>query len=229
MSSILKALKKLEDDKAVHRPDELKIDAEILRSDNAPRLSSTGVLLVSLLLLAGGSGATYMFMKQARSPEITLRKTAALSEQNKAIVSAASDIETEQLPPAVVVVPAKQQKTAKTETPRLQQPKMQTRVATSAPLKQTKPVEVPKPADQTKTVKPSTPPAAIPVKTTPALRVNGIAFQDGSVNSVAIINGTPATNGSEIDGVKVEEIYKNRVRFSYKGEKFEINLGQSNR
>ena len=229
MSSILKALKKLEDDKAVHRPDELKIDAEILRSDNASRLSPTSVLLISLLLLAGGSGATYMYMKQDRSPAITLPKGAANSEQNKTTVSAASDIETVRLPPAVVVVPASPQKTAKIDAPKVHQPPKQAKTPPPAPLKQSMPAEVLKPAGLAKNTKTPTSPVSTPIKTVPTLRVNGIAFQDGSASSVAIINGTPATNGTVIDGVKVEEIYRSRVVFSYNGEKFEINLGQSNR
>ena len=229
MSSILKALKKLEDDKAVRRPDELKIGAEILRPDNTPRISSTGAALVSLLMLAGGSGATYMYMKQGKSPEFTTPKAIENSKQNKATVSAASDIETVRLPPAVVVVPASPQKTVKIDAPKVHQQPIQAKTPPPAPLKQTKPVEVLKPAGVAKSTIPPTSPASTPIKTVPALRVNGIAFQDGSANSVAIINGTPATNGSEIDGVKVEEIYRSRVRFSYNGEKFEINLGQSNR
>lgn len=228
MSSILKALKKLDDDKAVRRPDELKIDAEILRSDNAPRISSTGAVLVSLLLLAGGSGATYLYMKQGRSQEITNQNTTEKPKQNLATVSAVSDIETVRLPPAVVVVPAKPQKTAKSEAPKAHQPPIQAKTPPPATSKLAKPVELLKTPELAKTIKPPTSRTSTSSKTVPALRVNGIAFQDGSANSVAIINGTPASNGSEIDGVKVEEIYKSRVKFSFNGEKFEINLGQSN-
>jgi type II secretory pathway component PulC len=65
------------------------------------------------------------------------------------------------------------------------------------------------------------------VSARPVVRVNGIAFQDGS-DSVAVINGVPVSRGALIEGIKVEEIQRDRVQFSYDGEKFEVNLGKSN-
>ena len=61
------------------------------------------------------------------------------------------------------------------------------------------------------------------------LRVNGIAFQDDGAGTVAMLNGEPLSKGGIIAGVNVDEIYKNRVKFRYNGETFEILLGQSNR
>lgn len=226
MSSILKALKKLEDDKASRRPEELNIDSEILRSDNSPRYSSSGLLLASLLLLAGGSCATYMYMKQDKAPGHAKTESTVMTSQNKSLALSASDIKTEQLPAALVVVPANQQKTARKETPGLHQPTEPTKtVFAVAALKSAK-------SDLTSNAaapKSHLPPLSASVKEVPVLRVNGIAFQDGGADSVAMINGSPATSGSVIDGVKIEVIYKNRVRFSYNGDNFEIQLGQSNR
>jgi type II secretory pathway component PulC len=64
-----------------------------------------------------------------------------------------------------------------------------------------------------------------PVK--PVLKVNGIAFQDGA-DSVAVINGITVSNGSVIEGARVEEIHKDHVKFSRDGEKFYIILEKSN-
>ena len=61
----------------------------------------------------------------------------------------------------------------------------------------------------------------------PVLKVNGIAFQDGA-DSVAVINGITVSKGSVIEGARVEEIQKDRVRFSRGGEKFDIILDKSN-
>ena len=69
MSSILKALKKVETDNASRRPDELRIDAEILRTENHTQFSSSGILLVSLLLVALGVGTTYLYMKRDKTGE----------------------------------------------------------------------------------------------------------------------------------------------------------------
>lgn len=234
MSSILKALKKLEDDKVARRPDDLKIDAEILRTDNSPRFSSAAVIIASLLLIAGGSGATYMYMKRDRTAEPAIRKTTAVSVQNSPPAPVAADIKTEQLPPAVVVVPAHQQKASKAETPRQRPEPKPTITVHVDPPKPLRPIEVVKSVEQE--ITPIMPPAShispptVTIKAVfPVLRVNGIAFNGGGPDSVAMVNGVPVSNGSIIEGVKIEEIYKNKVRFSQAGEKLEVPLGQSNR
>jgi len=68
-------------------------------------------------------------------------------------------------------------------------------------------------------------PVATPVK--PVLKVHGIAFQDGA-ESAAVVNGVTVSNGSVIEGARVEEIQKDRVRFSRGGETFDIILDKSN-
>lgn len=68
-------------------------------------------------------------------------------------------------------------------------------------------------------------PAVTPVKA--VLKVHGIAFQDGA-ESAAVVNGITVSNGSVIEGAKVEEIQKDRVRFSRGGEMFDIILDKSN-
>jgi len=232
MSSILKALKKLEEDKAAHRPGELKLDAEIVRTANSSRFFSTGAIVTSLLMLAAGSTVTYIYMKRDRPPSIPESKTPVVSSQQRPSVPAASEIKTEQLPAAVVVVPAEnQKKPAHSEVPRLpQQPPLPGRPATtiSAP-RPAKPVVASEPADPAKTLKSPLPPASESVKDVPPLRVNGIAFQNSAADSMAIVNGTPVSSGSIIEGITVEEIRKDRVLFQRNGEKFEILLGQSNR
>jgi hypothetical protein len=64
---------------------------------------------------------------------------------------------------------------------------------------------------------------------TPAIKVNGIAFQDGGSDSVAVVNGISVSNGSVIEGARIEEIQRDRVRFSFGSEKFEVMLGKTNR
>lgn len=231
MSSILKALKKHEDDKTARRPEDLNIDAEILRSDNSPRFSSAGMLLAALLLLVGGSGVTYMYMKQGTAPGLAPPwESTAQSGEHKTLPATASDVLTEQLPASVVVVPAIQQKAAKKETSKIPRPAVPTRsMPVVAMPKQAQSILLSKPAVPAKIQKTHLLPLTSSVKEVPVLRVNGIAFQDGDAESVAIINGAHASSGSVIDGVKIEGIYKNKVIFSYNGENFEIQLGQSNR
>src|SRR6185369_2108087 len=63
MSSILKALKKLEDEKIARKPDSIKLDAEILHDNASPRFSLLGIALTAALLFVCGSAATYLYMK----------------------------------------------------------------------------------------------------------------------------------------------------------------------
>jgi general secretion pathway protein B len=229
MSSILKALKKLEDDTTTRWPGEYKIDTEIVRSDNPPRLSPAVLLVTSLLLLAGGSGVTFMYMKKDTAPEFSQPKSLSTPRQNPPHVSA-SDIKTERLPEALEVVPAKQQNAEKADTPKQRQPPALTATTPATVSKPVKSFVVSKPAGVPLTAPQKSTPHQLSAstKSVPALRVNGIAFQGGGADSVAMINGEPFSSGAVINGAKIEEIHKNKVRFSYNGEVFEILLGQSN-
>jgi type II secretory pathway component PulC len=61
----------------------------------------------------------------------------------------------------------------------------------------------------------------------PVLKLHGIAFQDGA-ESAAVVNGVTLSNGSVIEGARVVEIQKDRVRFRRGGETFEIILDKAN-
>ncbi|MFZ4856308.1 MAG: general secretion pathway protein GspB [Desulfuromonadaceae bacterium] len=224
MSSILKALKKVETDNASRRPDEIRIDAEILRTESHSRFSSTGMLLVSLLLMAFGAGGTFLYMTRGNTPEQMNPKSNVISGQKRQSVSVTPEIITEQLPPAIDVVPAEQKNNSTGE-------KVTKRHTTSSqekspPAVSKRPVVVEQPVLTPQRI--TSPPATHKTNTVPALRVNGIAFQDDGSGTVAMINGEPIAKGGIIAGVKVEEIYKNRVKFNYNGELFEVSLGQSN-
>lgn len=87
-----------------------------------------------------------------------------------------------------------------------------------------------KPDAGSKTSSPSPEPAAIkpaPSREHPALHVGGIAWQKDSSSPMAIVNGTPVAEGSTVGGARVEKIYQERVRFSCQGRSFEVGLGAS--
>ena len=63
----------------------------------------------------------------------------------------------------------------------------------------------------------------------PALNVSGIAWQKDASSRLAIINGTPTGIGGHVEGAVVEDIQPDRVRFSYNRESFEVGLGKSSR
>lgn len=70
---------------------------------------------------------------------------------------------------------------------------------------------------------------AIPVLTAekrlPEIRVTGIAWQKDSQSSAAIVNGRSVVQGSVVDGYKVEQIMEDSVRFSGSNGKLEVPLG----
>ncbi|HIJ87910.1 MAG TPA: GspB domain-containing protein [Desulfuromonadales bacterium] len=224
MSSILKALKKVENDNASRRPDELRIDAEILRSENHPRFSLSGMLLVALLLMAFGAGGTYLYMTRDKTSELTDPNASVISGQKRQSVSVTPEIITEQLPPAIVVVPAQQKNNSPGE--KVQKHHTTSSQETSPPAVRTRPLVAEQPVLPPQRV--TSPPVTHKTITVPALRVNGIAFQEDGSGTVAMINGEPIAKGGIIAGVTVEEIYKNRVKFNYNGELFDVLLGQSN-
>jgi general secretion pathway protein B len=55
--------------------------------------------------------------------------------------------------------------------------------------------------------------------------VTGIAWQNDSASSVAMVNGRPVQQGATVDGYKVEQIYEDKVRFSGANGRVEIPLG----
>ena len=231
MSSILKALKKLEDEKATHKPDTLKIDSDILRVESPQRYSTTGVVLAALLLFAGGSIATYMFMKQEAAPVAVNNKPMQPSESTqlspKVPVPAAGEIKAERLPVTIEIVPAQ-----RSETTRLAPPKRQRQTATAKSAADGTPLQHNTQLKNDEQKKIPTVTAVQPTavtNTVPVLMVNGIAYQDGIADSVAVVNGVPVAGGSMVEGAKVEVVQKDRVRFSYKGETFDVPLGKSNR
>jgi general secretion pathway protein B len=222
MSSILKALKKLEREKTVRKPDSFRIDAEILRGGARRSFFSAGTSLAAIALFLCGVGATYLIMKPDQSPVPVQQSQVPINE----IKSEASPVTT-QLPasssPAAGPPPYStgneiyvSQKTELSHRPvvkQVQSPKEKPAETVPAGLK---------PAS------PPVPDAAVSVPAKPAtLKVNGIAFQEGA-DSVAVVNGITVSIGSVIEGARVEEIQKDRVRFSRSDVKFDIILDKTN-
>ena len=229
MSSILKALKKLEQEKAARKPDSFRIDAEILRG-GTPRSSffSMGASLAAVALFLCGVAATYVFMKRHEVP-------AAVQPVQAPAIQATS------APPASVRRPPESADQGAAET--LPRPTMPGKSGPepSGPAPRTMPApRQPQPEKPTggtpRAVQPEPkqimpPPVAPPAAVAPGppvLKVLGIAFQDGSTNSVAVVNGVAVSKGSVIEGVRVEEIQRDRVTFSRGGETFEVILDKSN-
>jgi len=227
MSSILKALKKLEQEKAARRPDSFRIDAEILRGGGQQRsLFSKGASLAAIALFLCGVGATYLFMKHDQTPAPVQQSQASKNNGLKGDSSAAATlspvsaipVEEPHSGPPAKGIPGPEKSGHSQRSVLQQQPARSVKSAETVPQAVTA---------EPGFVSPSAPVAPLVPPARPVLKVDGIAFQDGA-DSVAVINGVTVSKGSVIEGARVEEIQKDRVRFSRGGERFEVMLDKSN-
>lgn len=210
MSSILKALKKLEQEKAVRKQEEIDLSREILQ-DEAPlqrRLPwQRGAGIVAIILLA----LTVIILlwkkptgpMQANAP--ALQQTAPQSTQGETV-----PVMVQQQPsnpaekPTAIRVPLHATtQTKKSTSSARPEPKGPAVIQQAEPARQ----QAPNSAEE--------------------LSVSGIAWNKDSSERLAIVNGQPLTTGSVINGAIVEEILKDRVRFSISGRSFEISIGKS--
>ena len=74
--------------------------------------------------------------------------------------------------------------------------------------------------------KPAEPPSIRSTTTPPALKVTAVVWYEEPSRRFAFVNGTKVTEGGVIEGVKVVEIYPDRVRFLHNDRAFEISLFQ---
>lgn len=241
MSSILKALKKLEKDSSTLKPGQPKIDVRILQEEQRPSGISRSVSVCLIIFFAiAASGTTYLFLKQPTrnisdnavpappSPNLSNSPTPALMPQSPEQVPKNSQA-TQRLDKQVIT--GQENKTKKhfdSLLPGDHPVLTPTRNANNPSLPPSPPEKSIAPL---RTEEPSPPPAAQltqpPVR--PALNISGIAFQEGSRDNLAVVNGSAVSKGAIIDGVKVEEVLADRVRFSQNGEKFEVILSKSSR
>ena len=227
MSSILKALQKVEAEKAARR-NAAPIAGEIGRIRQRRGVKSRWLIPAAMVAVAAVAVfATYTFM-------------GGLSRQNQAVVA-----------PAAVKAAA-----APVQNPQLQpmlpEPAAPIRPGPTAPLfRHRQPVAVKVPAaPAAKVIPPPTtaievmPTEPQPINQAPVakrepdlpvqhqtragadLKVSGIAWQKESVSRLAVVNGTPVVQGAVVEGARVEEIFQDRVRFSRDNSSFEVPLGK---
>ena len=221
MSSILKALKKLEHEKSASKHGKAEIDMAILQGEQPPRRSSAKTVLLMSILFACGGAATYFLLSKGpdKSPQgqvaalqpspatqpLTAQKQVALTNNSTAATPKTAAVG--QSKPAVPAAKNIQKKIAKI------QPGPSARQLSEAKQK---------PASEE--AAPQHP--AVRNNQGSGLTVNGIALSDGEKRK-AIVNGATVSKGSYIGGARVEETLENRVRFSKGGRKFDVSVGSS--
>jgi general secretion pathway protein B len=239
MSSILKALKRLEQQKVARRDNSQDLSL-VLRTEAPPSAFRRGwplitaglavvaaaAALLTYSLMGGFSGRPSPVGRQALNgdagtagpePRAELPKVENIVERmpassiNEQPVVSPKIHASEVKPPGHVKVPL-------------------VRIAESVPAPVRKPAkteaEKPVPRPRPAAASLAAPPAATP-QATPKLSVSGIAWQKDTPNPLAIVNGSPVGEGSSVGGARVEKIFPDRVRFSYGSKVFEVGMNPS--
>jgi general secretion pathway protein B len=200
MSSILKALRKVEDEKAALGDGNVDLAHDILkRSYETPRNISWLPYVALGLALLGTAAAGWWYFSPPPMVEIASPASVTPPVESQAVVPAPSD----QVPPTAsekeAVAPI-----AETLTP------------APAPGAADIPpsIEIPPVID-------AVPPTKIESQQLPVLTVDEIVYHQDPASRLAVINDLPVMVGTDIEGARVEEILPDRVRFSYQGSRFE--------
>jgi hypothetical protein len=221
MSYILKALKKLEEEKVALRTKTHDINCALLAADRKPTKPARTPCIVAILALAliAGSGSVYFLLRhtppstlrtQDPAAEATSRDKQSLQLQAPPPLPAGSASEPEKKPAAgksdagqKLALPAPSGKSPDAGTP----------------LPSRNPVTAPTPPSQQSSQEPS---GAAPS----GLKVSGIALQDDPSESLAVVNGILVRRGMTILDSRVEEIFHDRVRFSGNGQSYEVYISK---
>lgn len=223
MSSILNALRKLDEQKAVRKPRPVDVTQKVLQG----RVPGEGVMLqpwqviVAITLVAAVSIVVTVLLlgRPQRPPQQVPAREAALPAATMSPVP----------PPAPATPAAIDESRSRTAVV----PDRSARAKAAVPAV-VAPVPQPKPVPSAATVPthsatiseaPALEPAPVQPAATP-LRVSGIGWQKDAAARYAVINGTALTEGGSIDGAKVEEILPDKVRVRVNGTVQELTLGK---
>lgn len=229
MSSILKALKKLELEKAARNESTVEIARDILRSTPAPaRGSQAPVLAGAVLVVLAALGGGYWAMKSESLPApVSVASGPVAPSPVPAVapapVAAAPVVATPAREEAIPTQEVKPLPPVGTASPALAKP-AQTERKKPAPATPPNPgllAEGPSVA-QAPAPKPQASVAA--QASAPELVLSGIIYQDQPDARLAVVNELPVMAGTMIAGARVEEILRDRVRFSYQGRTIEVAL-----
>jgi general secretion pathway protein B len=218
MSYILKALKKLDEEKAAQKARPHDINRAILATDRKPRETARKPLIavIVVLVLIVGSGTLYYLLKQ--------RPQSASRPQDPAAVTA-SRVNQAQAPAPLPPTPTSDPEKKPAPGPPVAGQNLAVPAPSgkspdaSPPLPSRNPVKEPLPQSQRSRQEPS--------GTAPSgLKVNGIALQDDPAESVAVVNGILMRRGMTIQDMRLDEIFHDRVRFSGNGQRYEVYISK---
>jgi len=231
MSSILKALKQLEEEKTLHEEAAgINVSREILRPQPANRktvlwLSIAGIAAVTLIAML----TLLLLTKTTQQQETKNAPAAAVPPKEAALPPAAGAVIT--TPPVgsggravTTLTPLPEKQDHQQPGPALLPPSLPAAAGKNTTEMPASHLTVPV-TMQTESGRKPLPPRA-PEQTDTSLTLSGIAWNKDSSDRLAIINGQPTATGAIVNGVVVEEIMPDRVKVNSAGRSFEIFLGK---
>lgn len=235
MSSILKALKRLEEEKAAREAAAAGIAGRVKSGVVVPRppspwrfpLALGAVAAAAVLVTYAAMGGFGPGHAPATRPSVTPQEPPqVISPAASLIPSAPTKLTTpvssppssvKPAPPPASVAPVRAGRTTPAQVTHTVAAKDNGAAAT----------ETPHPDLQTS-------PVAAPVESSvpsglglPSLKVSGIAWQKDVAGRMAMVNGAAVIGGGKVSGARVEDILPDRVRFSFEGKSFDVFLGRS--
>jgi hypothetical protein len=217
---ILDALKRLDREKSSRCGGTVNIAVEMLRPDQSSPRKKIALYTIPVSLTAIAAAAvTYVLMSEPvpppkSSPAVSTSRPARIEE------SAPTPVSRE---PVRKVQDEISRLPQKVESPVVNKPK-----ETSSGEKK---IERNVISEETDTTHGSTKKALEHAQTGPAaappsLAISAIVWYEDPAKRFAMINGIISTEGSLVEGVKVEEINPTSVRFSHNGQYFEIPISK---
>ena len=237
MSSILKALKKLEEEKTVRRDRPVDVARGILRVTPEARksgwvlpVSVTGAAVAAALLTfvaVGGRTSPDGETVPVSSPQVTADSATTRHRAPEPVLSSKSGPGEDKIVIDVAPESAGKMKRVLPSAPVLAYPRPSQRPPAAA-KKSSSSAEVlaPERADRELPVNVEVPPQPLSDRPLPMLKVSGIAWQKGSSDRFAVVNGMSVTEGTTVDGARVEEIFLDKVRFSFQKKIFDVAVGK---
>lgn len=228
MSSILKALQKLEQEKSSRRQGAPDVTVDIAKPTTAKQRSPwfipaamAGVTLLAVLITYAAMGG----FSRTRLAPVAVAPPAGTPPE-KMTVSPPAAVAPATPPPSLPMqLPVSQKRQDREVAPEptgAVAPKSAPLSRQQATMPPQTPVQAAPPVPAK--VEPVSSPAAPPL---PALKVTGIAWQKDNSSRLAMVNGAAVAEGGTVGGARVEEIFPDRVRFTAGKQNFEVPLGKS--
>lgn len=240
MSSILKALKKLEEEKYVRRDGKVDVVKGMLRS--TPRQNGMPRWVLPVAIAGSACVAAIMTYLVMGSPSDRLRGAdpadslqAAYDDGNgkDSILKPLPEKKAEASRPMdeTPVTEASQAVSKKKAVPPATASNRATRTSSRVPEIPVKPQpsareRLPANDPGITASNPDKPAQPSGIRHMPVLAVSGIAWQKDGSDRLAVVNGLSVTEGMVVGGAVVEKIFQDKVRFSYEMRTFDVPVGR---